>query len=141
LLAERPGAEAVYAADDYARLAGALRAAGVSEEDLRAYREAWSQAGWLSAALNYYRANRFRAPGPDGSPANGNYAPHLGGLTVRAPTRVMWGERDVSLPPPTLEGLERYVPDLTIKRVPDAGHWVTHERPGLVTASIREFTA
>ena len=40
-----------------------------------------------------------------------------------------------------LEGLDSFVPDLTIKRVPDGSHWVIHERPKLVNAYIRAFIA
>jgi pimeloyl-ACP methyl ester carboxylesterase len=28
---------------------------------------------------------------------------------------------------------------LTVKRIPDASHWVIHEKPGVVNAAIREF--
>ena len=140
LLIERQGAEEVYSADNYARLAGVLRSAGVTEDDISVYREAWSQPGWLTAALNYYRANRFRPPGTDGSPANGDYVPQLTDMTVEVPTLVIWGEKDVYLVTSNLDGLQHYVPNLTIQRIPDAGHLVTHERPDLTNAYIRDFT-
>ncbi|MBI1982585.1 MAG: alpha/beta hydrolase [Acidobacteria bacterium] len=31
------------------------------------------------------------------------------------------------------------MPDLTVKRVPDAGHWIVHEKADLVNATIRDF--
>jgi len=40
-----------------------------------------------------------------------------------------------------LEGLDRFVPDVTVRRVPDASHWVVHEQPELVESAIREFIA
>jgi len=38
-----------------------------------------------------------------------------------------------------LEGLERFVPDLTVERVPDGSHWVVHEHPELINRVIRDF--
>ena len=35
-----------------------------------------------------------------------------------------------------LDGLEAFVPDLRIVRVPGATHWIIHERPELVIAEI-----
>ena len=35
-----------------------------------------------------------------------------------------------------LEGLDKFVPDLTIKRIPDGTHWVVHEKPELVNKYI-----
>jgi len=35
-----------------------------------------------------------------------------------------------------LDGLEEFVPDLRIVRVPGATHWIIHERPALVIAEI-----
>jgi pimeloyl-ACP methyl ester carboxylesterase len=58
---------------------------------------------------------------------------------VRVPTLVIWGERDPALLPRNLEGLEEFVPDLTIRRIPEASHWVVHERPAEVDGYIREF--
>jgi pimeloyl-ACP methyl ester carboxylesterase len=55
------------------------------------------------------------------------------------PTLVIWGEKDKWLLVGNLEGLERYVPNLTIKRIPDGSHWVIHEKPTLVNSYIREF--
>ena len=36
-------------------------------------------------------------------------------------------------------GLEQYVADLTIERVPDADHWIVHQKPDLVNQRIRSF--
>jgi pimeloyl-ACP methyl ester carboxylesterase len=55
------------------------------------------------------------------------------------PTLVIWGERDTALLTGNLNGLEQYVPDLTIKRIPDGTHWVSHEQPELINRYIREF--
>jgi pimeloyl-ACP methyl ester carboxylesterase len=60
-------------------------------------------------------------------------------FTVQVPTLVIWGEKDQYLVIGNLEGLDKYVPNLTIKRIPDGSHWVVHEKPELVNSYIREF--
>jgi len=54
---------------------------------------------------------------------------------------VIWGEQDPYLLPSNLEGLEEFVPKLTLKRIPDGSHWVIHEQPDLVNQYIRDFIA
>ena len=60
-------------------------------------------------------------------------------LAVRVPTLVIWGEQDQALLISNLLGLGDYVNDLTIKRIPDATHWVIHEQSDRVNAIIRKF--
>lgn len=57
-------------------------------------------------------------------------------VTVRVPTTVLWGEGDTALLPGLIDGLDRWVPDLRTVRVPDATHWIVHERPALVADGI-----
>ena len=58
---------------------------------------------------------------------------------ISTPTLVIWGEQDKALLTGNLQGLEQYVSNLTIKRIPDGSHWVIHEQPALVNAYIRDF--
>ena len=44
-----------------------------------------------------------------------------------------------ALLPGLLEGLEAYVPDLTVTKVPNATHWIVHEQPARVAKEIGEF--
>jgi pimeloyl-ACP methyl ester carboxylesterase len=147
MLAFRSGkAEETLSADGYAVLRqmvlGGLRAKGlVGDEDERAYVAAWSQPGALTCGLNFYRAARVGPPGRDGEPASGTLGTGEGTSTVRVPTLVIWGEKDTALLPQNLDGLERYVPDLTVRHVPDGTHWEIHEQPALVNRLIREFLA
>ena len=60
-------------------------------------------------------------------------------LTVKVPTLVIWGEKDPAMLPGYVNGLEEYVPNVTIKRIPDAAHRVVHKKPDLVNKYIREF--
>ena len=41
----------------------------------------------------------------------------------------------------TVDGLEAFVPDLQVVRVPNATHWIVHERPQLVSAEIEAALA
>lgn len=145
LLLQSPEAEAVVSADNYARLVQAVLGEGLkqgyfTEEDRNAYLEAWSQPGALTGALNYYRAMPVSLPAEGGGPAVASaIVKDLPSLTVTAKTLVIWGEKDTALLTGNLDGLGEFVPDLTVKRIPDASHWVVHEKPELVSALIREF--
>jgi pimeloyl-ACP methyl ester carboxylesterase len=148
LVFRSPKAEQILSADNYAVLVDAVLAEGLkrgycSEEDRKAYIEAWSQPGALTGGLNYYRAAGVGPPTSEGARwrATDNMASGLSSLTVKVPTLVIWGEKDEALLTGNLEGLDRFVPDLTVKRIPDGSHWVIHEQPGLVNSYIRGFIA
>ena len=136
----RPDAEALLAEDDYARLWPFFTDKGGSPwltEALRArYREVWGHG--LRGPLNYYRASPMRPPTPDDPGAMAlSFAPEF--VTVRLPTLVIWGEEDRALPVGMLDGLEQFVPRLSLHRVSGAGHWIVHERPALLADLIGDF--
>ncbi|CAA9586305.1 MAG: hypothetical protein AVDCRST_MAG88-3991, partial [uncultured Thermomicrobiales bacterium] len=66
-------------------------------------------------------------------------APNPAAFIVHVPTLVIWGERDGALLSGNLDGLDAYVPDLRVERIPDGSHWVIHEQPARINALIREF--
>ena len=105
---------------------------GLLPEDKPAYLKAWSQPGALTGGLNYYRANRL-STSPLADAANAS------AFAVRVPTLVIWGEKDSAMLPQNLDGLAEFVPQLTVKRIPDASHWLVHRQSAEVTAYIREF--
>jgi len=115
-----------------------LKSGVFTEEDKKAYIEAWSQPGALTGGLNYYRAARIGPPA-EGDTNAANFAAGMPSLNVKVPTLVIWGEKDTALLTGNLDGLDKYVPDLTIKRIPDGTHWVIHEKPALINGYIREF--
>jgi pimeloyl-ACP methyl ester carboxylesterase len=119
-----PQAEAVLSANDYAPLTDMMRRALGDRFDRAPYVEAWSQPGALTGGLNYYRAAEAVRPSE---------------MIVRVPTLVIWGERDIALLTGNLDGLNKYVPDLVIERLPECSHFVVHEQPERVNALIREF--
>jgi pimeloyl-ACP methyl ester carboxylesterase len=150
LMFRGPQAEQTLSADSYARLTSMVLGAGlkdgtVTEADRKMYVDAWSQPGALTGGLNYYRAS---AIGPPPAEARGTIAPagdpppdpsEPAALIVRVPTLVIWGERDTALLASNLIGLDRVVPTLTIKRIPEGTHWVVREKPADVNRLIREF--
>jgi pimeloyl-ACP methyl ester carboxylesterase len=143
LMFRSPQAEQLLSANNYAALVEAVMGEGLkqghfNEEDKQAYIEAWSQPGALTGGLNYYRAARVGPPTADNKEAV-NFAANLSAMVVKVPTLVIWGEKDTALLTGNLEGLDKFVTDLTIKRIPDGTHWVIHEKPKIVNSYIREF--
>jgi epoxide hydrolase 4 len=139
-----PEAEEILSRDQYRALVDVVLTHGLKngyfdEADRRAYLEAWSQPGALTGGLNYYRAARLQPPPPGTPLPESPIELDVAALTVGVPTLVIWGERDTALPPVNLEGLDQFVPNLTIRRIPEANHWVVHQQPGLVNRYIREF--
>ena len=136
-------AEQILSANNYAALVQSVLGAGLktgvfTEADKQAYIEAWSQPGALTGGLNYYRAARVGPPTGDDKKVT-NFAAVLSTFEVKVPTLVIWGEKDTALLTGNLEGLDKFVPRLTIKRVADGTHWVIHEQPALINEYIREF--
>jgi pimeloyl-ACP methyl ester carboxylesterase len=142
-------AEETLSANNYGVLVGAVLGPGLktgafTEDDKKAYIEAWSKPGALTGGLNYYRAAKVGPPAPatssgEGAAASGNFGLDMSQLMVKVPTLVIWGEKDTALLTGNLEGLDKFVPELTIKRIAEGSHWVIHEKPSEVDGFIREF--
>ncbi len=139
LLFRSPDAERVLSENNYAYLRegtfGELVKTGrFTEKDVQAYIKAWSQPGALTGSLNYYRATRVDSlEGKQAQPLDESR------LIVKAPTLVIWGEQDRAMVARNLNDLHDFIPDLTIKRIPDGSHWVVHEKPELVNRYMRDF--
>jgi epoxide hydrolase 4 len=137
-------AEQQLSANNYARLVDGVLGDGLktgvfTEADKQAYITAWSQPGALTGGLNYYRAANLGPPSPDAPVAPAAPPADPSSMVVKVPTLVIWGEKDTALLTGNLDGMDKFVPDLTIKRIPDGSHWVIHEKPALVNSYIREF--
>jgi pimeloyl-ACP methyl ester carboxylesterase len=145
LMFRSPQAEQTLSANNYAALVGVVLGEGLkngtfTEADKEAYIAAWSQPGALTGGLNYYRAARVGPP-TEGQKDGASFATSFPSLNVKVPTLVIWGEKDTALLTGNLVGLDQYVPQLTIKRIPEGSHWVIHEKPQLINGYIREFIA
>jgi pimeloyl-ACP methyl ester carboxylesterase len=132
----RDDAAELLAQDDFARLWPSFTRMGgawLTEAVKEQYRAVWRRG--LQGGLNYYRASPLRPPTADDPGAlKVQFAPEF--VTVRVPTRVIWGLEDTALPPALLDGLDAFVPDLHITRVAGATHWIVHEQPALVVREI-----
>ncbi len=104
----------------------AVRADAFSEADVERFLAAMRRPGVARAALSYYRA-AFRSSEPD---------PWL----VSQRTLVLWGEQDLSLSARVLlPDLARHVPDVRVARFANAGHWLHHDLPEVVSRHLIEF--
>ena len=48
---------------------------------------------------------------------------------------------DLALPPANIDGLDQYVTDLTLERIPGCGHFVPWKAPAAVNAAMDAFLA
>ena len=142
----REDAEHLLAEDDYRRLwefftnmgAGPDKFGWLTDAVKARYREVWGQG--LRGGCNYYRASPLRPPTAQ-DPAAAQIELPLSMLTISIPTLVIWGLGDIALPPELIEGLDAYIPDLTLIPVANASHWIVHEDPDLVIGSLQAFLA
>ncbi|HTQ77432.1 MAG TPA: alpha/beta hydrolase [Burkholderiales bacterium] len=136
VLFRSPKTERVLSENGFARLLSAF--GHLPESWHRDLVEAWSRPGALTGGLNYYRASPLYPASP-GDPGAARLELEAKDFMVRVPTLVVWGERDTALLTGCLEGLEACVPDLKVVRVPDASHWIVHEKPARVCSEMEQF--
>ena len=140
----RPDAEALLSEDDYRRIwpffelqgAGASGHGWLTDAVKDQYRALWNHG--LTGACNLYRVTPLKPPLPGQSTTDIRIPPRER-LTVDVPTLVIWALDDTALLPGLLDGLDDYVPDLTVCKVPGASHWIVHEQPALVSREIGAF--
>jgi pimeloyl-ACP methyl ester carboxylesterase len=126
--------ERLFRADHYAGLGHLLRTGPVrreafTEADIQCYKRAIAQPGAITAALNYYRAlcsrNLFQ------------FRRQI--RPIDAPTLLIWGEQDRYLGLGLTQGLEPWVSNIQIERIPEASHWVQADALERVNALIIRF--
>ena len=140
-----PAAENVIEAMGYdaffqKTFAGHVDLAKVPEAEKQQYLAEWSQAGGMTSMLNWYRATKLVVP------PTGVTVPVPDWLlrafpTIKVPTLVIWGMKDLALLPLQLEGLDELVDDLRIVQLADAGHFAPWEAGEQVAAALRDFLA
>ena len=99
-----------------------------SAADLAAYRRAALRPGAARAMLAYYRALWSADP----EALRRRLRP------VTASTLLIWGVQDAALVSELTDDLDGWVPGVGVERIAEAGHWVQHERPGLVNRLLLE---
>jgi len=107
----------------------ALQKSAFPHEVTAKYQEAMSKPGAIKAAISYYRQLFRHLP----------FSVKSKGVQIQAPTLLIWGERDIALGIELTTGLERWVNDIQIKRIPDSGHWVQQEQPEKVNQFLLDF--
>jgi epoxide hydrolase 4 len=99
-------------------------------EDIARYVEAWSQPGAATGMINYYRSSVRQ----NQKKAEAALRP------VKAPTLVIWGQRDGYLEPELAEPDRDDVPNLDrVERLADASHWVHHDEAERVNQLLIDF--
>ena len=135
------GSEQALAKDDFALMEGFFNGMGqpaahwFDDACRQRYHECWTRG--LSGGVNYYRASPLHPPeASHAGPAALQLNPK--DFVVRVPVTVIWGENDRALPASLLDGLEDFIPDLQLHRIPDGTHWVIHEQPERINQLIRQ---
>jgi pimeloyl-ACP methyl ester carboxylesterase len=101
-------------------------------EEMDRYIEAWSQPGAATGMINYYRSS-VRTPAKKAEAAI---------HPIKAPTLVIWGQRDAYLGQELAEPEHDDVPGLErVERLPDASHWVHHDDAERVNQLLTNFFA
>jgi epoxide hydrolase 4 len=140
----RPDAERILLEDDCRRLfefftnMGADKGefAWLTEDTKQKYRDVWNSS--LTGGCNYYRASPLRPPTATDKGAAAIDLPKSM-LTIDIPTLVLWAMDDIALPPELIEGLDEYIPQLTLHKIHNATHWIVHEQPELVAGYLKTF--
>jgi pimeloyl-ACP methyl ester carboxylesterase len=126
--------EAVVHADRWHFFRHFLRDAhpAYTPEEMERYIEAWSQPGAATGMINYYRSS-VRTPPKQAEAAL---------RPIKAPTLVIWGQRDRYLGEELAEPEHDDVPNLDrVERLPDASHWVHHDEHERVNQLLTDFFA
>ena len=101
-------------------------------EEIERYIEAWSQPGAATGMINYYRSSVRTSPKKSEAALR----------PIKAPTLVIWGQRDRYLGEELAEPDHDDVPNLDrVERLPDASHWVHHDEPERVNQLLIDFFA
>ncbi len=128
-------AEEVLTAEDNRRLRAMYRVGpnpdAIPPAVIEGFVRSLSRPGRLTAALNYYRANlktgggawqRLNRMGP-----------------IKAPTQLLWGDRDPALGRKSAEETARHVQGhYRLQVLEGAGHWLQFERPAEIGRALRE---
>lgn len=129
--------EVLLAANGARRIRGAFRSkvrdsSRLSRQDLQVYATHALQPGALTAMINWYRA-AFRQLIAGGH-GKGKTLPR-----IEVPTLLIWGEQDLALGIGNTHGLDAYIDQLTLKRLPGVSHWVQQDAPEQVNALLETW--
>lgn len=117
--------------NDWRGAVSALRGSGkihtFSNEDIKKYKEAWSQPEAMTSMINWYRAVM-------------RYQPQMiNDSRIKVPTLMMWGMKDVALSHRLARPSMDYVEEGNLILFPDATHWVQHDAAEEVNHYLLDF--
>jgi pimeloyl-ACP methyl ester carboxylesterase len=92
-------------------LRGSGKAHTFTNEDIKQYKEAWSQPGAITAMINWYRALRYEMRSPKE-------------MRIKVPTLMMWGMKDFALSHRMARPSMDHVDQGNLILFEDATHWV-----------------
>ena len=123
--------ELMVRAGNYAALAqafdSAIRPQAFDPEVMARYRAAWIQPGALTATLNWYRALFVQ------------HLPVPAAGSIPTPTLVIWGDQDAFAEPGLAEASAALCAEAQVLHLPEASHWVAHDRPDQVCEALLGF--
>jgi len=100
----------------------------MTDDEFAVYLDAFTDGG-LFGPLGPYR----------NIDANAAATAHLSNAPITQPTLMITADRDPILPASLADGMERWIPDLTVAAIAGSGHWTQQEQPGQVNAAIIGF--
>ncbi|MCP3975877.1 MAG: alpha/beta hydrolase [bacterium] len=100
----------------------------MSDADFGTYRDAFV-AGGMAPPLNYYR----------NIDANHAALASFENAEIQLPTLMVTADSDPVLPASLADGMERWIPELTVEHVTGSGHWTQQEQPEQVNAALIRF--
>jgi pimeloyl-ACP methyl ester carboxylesterase len=98
-----------------------------TDDDIKAYVDAYSQPGALRGGFNVYRA--FFGGGVQTS----------GDLAIHMPTLILWGDSDSIMPFAWSDRIPEFFPNSTLKRIEGVGHFMMREDPDRINKEIVDF--
>jgi pimeloyl-ACP methyl ester carboxylesterase len=136
---QQPNSQDELLANNSEKLRNMLTEPGIekgylTKEEEAKYVEAWNQPNAMKSMLNYYRASSLY---PFKERVHKPVAlPHK---VFHSPTLIVWGNADEAFENSNLDGIEEYVPNVTIHRLDGVGHAPQHEQPEKVNEFMRNF--
>ena len=119
-------------------LGDARRRGLLSDEDLAAYRQAWTQPGVWQAMLAWYRAAPFDVPLVDAT-VRPSLSAKTGIELPKIPVQVIWGDRDAVFIPAMPDAIADFWPDCRVERIAGAGHVPHRDAPNRCVEIITDF--
>lgn len=108
-------------------------------DDNRVFRlafESWLPGSKWWYMKSYYRAMPFPATEAEFPAELSDFQRKI--YTVRAPIRILWGDKDPYFSLSLLDGLKDLAPNAEVVHYPNATHWINHEATDL-SAQIADF--